>query len=360
MLVRVGKGMRIVGRLGMHTKLGLIAGLLTVICAVALVGCSDSGRALQDNFKSRHKIVAYGVIDPQISAQQIIAEEKGYFREEGLEVENRLVQSGGEIPELIRSGEAQVSFESPYTVLALATEGVKVKVVAPMADIGDTQCVVAGPGAGIVNSKDFEGKRIGMAEGSGILLAIRNMCYELKVDMDRITFVPLSPRNQLQAMETGSIDAMACWEPWISIAQANGGTLLFSGLNSYLGDKQGKVDWLSFYTTMQVSDEYLHEHTDEVKFMLRALEKATNFINESPDEAAAIIASRLNLEKGQVRRIMVDNYYSMAIDQHFRSSCEEMSSFMMKVGQIKDVPTFWDYVNIDYLRATNRSLVTIK
>ena len=210
------------------------------------------------------------------------------------------------------------------------------------------------------NGTVFEGKRIGMAEGSGILLAIRNMCYELKVDMDRITFVPLSPRNQLQAMEAGSIDAMACWEPWISIAQANGGTLLFSGLNSYLGDKQGKVDWLSFYTTMQVSDEYLHEHTDEVKSMLRALEKATNFINESPDEAAAIIAGRLNLEKGQVRRIMVDNHYSMAIDQHFRSSCEEMSSFMMKVGQIKDVPTFWDYVNIDYLRATNRSLVTIK
>ena len=352
--------MRVVGRFGMHIKWGLIAGLLTVICAVALVGCSDSGKALQDNFRIRHKVVAYGVMDPQISAQQIIAEEKGYFREEGLEVENRLVQSGGEMPALIKSGEAQVSFESPYTVLALATEGVKVKVVAPMADIGDTQCVVARPGVGIVNSKDLEGKRIGVAEGSGVMLAIRNMCYELKVDMNRITFVPLSPRNQLQAMEAGSIDAMACWEPWISIAQANGGTLLFSGLNSYLGDKQGKVDWLSFYTTMQVSDDYLQGHAEEVEAMLRALEKATNFINESPDEAAAIIAGRLNLEKGQVRRIMADNHYSMAIDQHFRSSCEEMSSFMMKVGQIKEAPIFWDYVNADYLRMTNRSLVTIK
>ncbi|SEH23111.1 ABC transporter substrate-binding protein [Selenomonas sp. KH1T6] len=341
-------------------KWGLLTGLMVIISAVAFVGCVDSGKALQEKFKARHKIVAYGVMDPQISAQQIIAEEKGYFREEGLEVENRLVQSGGEIPALIRSGEAQVSFESPYTVMTLVAEGVKVKVVAPMADIGDTQCVVARKDSGIVNGKDFEGKRIGMAEGSGILLALRNMCYELKVDMDRITFVPLSPRDQLQAMEAGTIDAMACWEPWVSNAQAMGGTLLFSGLQSYLGDRQGEVDWLSFYTTMQITDDYLHEHTEDVKAMLRALEKATIFINENPEEAAAIIAGKLNLEKDQVSHIMEKNYYSMSIDQHFRSTCEEVSSFMMKMGQLQDVPIFWDYVNLDYLRATNRSLVTIK
>lgn len=109
-------------------KWGLLTGLMVIISAVAFVGCSNSGKALQENFKFRHKIVAYGVMDPQISAQQIIAEKKGYFREEGLEVEIRLVQSGGEIPALIKSGEAQVSFESPYTVMPLAAEGVKVKV----------------------------------------------------------------------------------------------------------------------------------------------------------------------------------------------------------------------------------------
>ena len=352
--------MRALGKFSARIKWGLLVGLISVIGAAAFLGCSYEGKALQEKLEGKHKIVAYGVTDPQISAQQIIAQEKGYFKEEGLEVENRLVQSGGEIPALIKSGEAQVSFESPYTVVALAAEGVKVKIVAPLADIGNTQCVVARAGSGIVNGRDFEGKRIGMAEGSGILLAIRNMCYELKVDMDRITFVPLSPRDLLQAMESGTIDAMACWEPWVSTAQMNGGTFLFSGLHSNLGDRQGAVGWLSFYATMQITDEYLHEHTDDVKAMLRALEKATIFINEQPDEAAAIVAGKLNLEKDQVSSIMAKNHYSMDIDQHFRSTCEEMSSFMMKMGQLQDVPIFWDYVNLDYLRATDRSLVTIR
>lgn len=50
----------------------------------------------------------------------------------------------------------------------------------------------------------------------------------------------------------------------------------------------------------------------------------------------------------------------MAIDKHFKSACEEMSSFMLKMGQLQDVPIFWDYVNLDYLRVVDRSLVTIK
>ena len=130
--------MRALGKFSARIKLVLLAGLISVIGAAAFLGCSYEGKALQEKLEGKHKIVAYGVTDPQISAQQIIAQEKGYFKEEGLEVENRLVQSGGEIPALIKSGEAQVSFESPYTVVALAAEGVKVKIVSPMANIGNT------------------------------------------------------------------------------------------------------------------------------------------------------------------------------------------------------------------------------
>lgn len=45
---------------------------------------------------------------------------------------------------LISGGSAQVSFESPYTDIALAANGVGVKIVAPMANIGNTQAIVAG------------------------------------------------------------------------------------------------------------------------------------------------------------------------------------------------------------------------
>lgn len=337
----------------------LMAGLALSLSAVMLAGCGG-GNASQTEKTASSKIVAYGVIDPQISAQQIIADKKGYFQEEGLTVENKLVQSGGDISPLISGGEAQVSFESPYTDIAVAANGVPVKIVAPMADIGNTQCVVARKDAGIVNGKDLEGKKIGMAAGSGVLIAIRNMAKDLQVDVNKINFVTLSPSDQIAAMEHGDIDAMACWEPWVSNAQAAGGKLIFSGLNSYLGDKQGKVSWLSFYTTMQVTDSFLKEHPEEVKGMLRALKKATAFIHENPDEAAEIIAKEIKLDKEQVKKIMAQNKYEMNFDEHFKSSCEEMSSFMLEMKNIPENPAFSKYADPSMLKAVDESLVSVK
>ena len=346
--------------LGKHWKRCLLAGLALSLGAVLLTGCGADTSATQGKTAAGTKIVAYGVIDPQISAQQIIADKRGYFQEEGLEVENKLLQSGGDISPLISGGEAQVSFESPYTDIAVAANGVPVKIVAPMADIGNTQCVVARRDAGIRKAKDLEGKKIGMAAGSGVLIAIRNMAKDLQVDVNKIDFVTLSPSDQIAAMEHGDIDAMACWEPWVSNAQKSGGKLLFSGLNSYLADKQGQVSWLSFYTTMQVTDSFLQAHPEEVKAMLRALKKATAFIHEHPDEAAEIIAAEINLDKAQVKKIMAQNKYDMTFDDHFKSSCEEMSSFMLEMKNIPADPAFAKYADPGMLKAVDESLVTVK
>ena len=261
---------------------------------------------------------------------------------------------------LISGGSAQVSFESPYTDIALAANGVGIKIVAPMANIGNTQAVVAGKNANIVNGKDLEGKKVGIPAGAGVMIAIRNMCNELNVDINKIQFVTLSPSDAIAALEKGDIDAMACWEPWISNAQNNGGKLLFSGLKSYLGDKQGDVNWMNFYTTMQVSDTFLKEHPEEVKAMLRALKKATDFINENPDEAAEIIAKEINLDAAQVKRIMSQNQYKMTYDDNFVNSCGEIADFMQETNNISTKPDFEKYADSSILKSVDETLVTAK
>ncbi|HJG06816.1 MAG TPA: ABC transporter substrate-binding protein [Megamonas hypermegale] len=338
--------------------------IAVVACAMTLTsvmaGCGQDKSKEASKDASSTEIVAYGVIDPQISAQQIIADKKGYFKEEGLNVTNKFIQSGGDMSSLISGGSAQVSFESPYTDIALAANGVGVKIVAPMANIGNTQAVVAGKNANIVNGKDLEGKKVGIPAGAGVMIAIRNMCSELNVDINKIQFVTLGPSDAIAALEKGDIDAMACWEPWISNAQNNGGKLLFSGLKSYLGDKQGDVNWMNFYTTMQVSDTFLKEHPEEVKAMLRALKKATDFINENPDEAAEIIAKEINLDTAQVKKIMSQNQYQMVYDDKFVNSCGEIADFMKETNNISNKPDFGKYADSSILKSVDETLVTAK
>lgn len=338
--------------------IAVVACAMTLTSVIAGCGQDTSKGASKDT--SSTEIVAYGVIDPQISAQQIIADKKGYFKEEGLNISNKFIQSGGDMSSLISGGSAQVSFESPYTDIALAANGVGIKIVAPMANIGNTQAVVAGKNANIVNGKDLEGKKVGIPAGAGVMIAIRNMCNELNVDINKIQFVTLSPSDAIAALEKGDIDAMACWEPWISNAQNNGGKLLFSGLKSYLGDKQGDVNWMNFYTTMQVSDTFLKEHPEEVKAMLRALKKATDFINENPDEAAEIIAKEINLDATQVKKIMSQNQYQMLYDDKFVNSCDEIANFMKETNNISSKPDFGKYADSSILKSVDETLVTAK
>lgn len=347
----------------MNIRRMMSIGVCTVLAASIFAGCGPEKPAAKDGdgkAASATAIVAYGVMDPQISAQQIIADKKGYFKEEGLQVTNKFVQSGGDISPLISGGMAQVSFESPYTDIAVAANNIGVKIVAPMADIGNTQCVVASSRSHIVNAKDLEGKKIGIASGAGVLIAIRNMCRDMGVDINKIQLVTLDPSDQLAAMEHGDIDAMACWEPWVSNAVKNGGKVLFSGLKSYLGDKKGDVQWLSFYTTMQVSDSFLKEHPEEIKAMLRALKKATLFINEHPDEAAAIVAQEIKLDKAQVKTIMAQNKYNMLLDDHFVQSCDEMAGFMYEMKNIPLKPAFKKYADPALLHDVDSALVTAK
>lgn len=338
--------------------IAVVACAMTLTSVIAGCGQDTSKEASKDT--SSTEIVAYGVIDPQISAQQIIADKKGYFKEEGLNISNKFIQSGGDMSSLISGGSAQVSFESPYTDIALAANGVGIKIVAPMANIGNTQAVVAGKNANIVNGKDLEGKKVGIPAGAGVMIAIRNMCNELNVDINKIQFVTLSPSDAIAALEKGDIDAMACWEPWISNAQNNGGKLLFSGLKSYLGDKQGDVNWMNFYTTMQVSDTFLKEHPEEVKAMLRALKKATDFINENPDEAAEIIAKEINLDAAHAKRIMSQNQYKMTYDDNFANSCGEIADFMQETNNISTKPDFEKYADSSILKSVDETLVTAK
>ena len=62
--------MRALGKFSARIKWGLLVGLISVIGAAAFLGCSYEGKALQEKLEGKHKIVAYGVTDPQISAQQ--------------------------------------------------------------------------------------------------------------------------------------------------------------------------------------------------------------------------------------------------------------------------------------------------
>lgn len=309
-------------------------------------GASLAEKAEESKTVSDELITVYGVIDPQLSAQQIIADKMGYYKEFGLNVKNEFLSQGGDMASYIANGTAKVSFETSYTTTPAKASGVGVTMLATVNNIGATQAVVASKDSGIKSPKDMEGKKIGMGAGSGVVIAIQKCCEEFDVDFSSLEFVTIGPSDQLAAMENGSIDMMACWEPWVTNAQDDlGAKLLFTGTHCYFEGNDKDVPWLNFYTTFQVTDDFLAEHPAECEALLKAYAKATDYINSNMKEASAIIAEELNLEADQVLSIMKKNVYDMEWSNDFKDATNVIAQNQLDNGNIEFIPEFETYAD---------------
>lgn len=300
-----------------------------------------------------------GVRDAQISSQQIIADKKGYFKEEGLEVTSQLIESGPDIGPMVAGGSAPISIQTNFMDIILKSNNVGVKIVAPLAQIAGTQAVVGGKHLELKSAKDLEGKTIGVPNGADVVIAIDNMAKELGVDAKKIKYVNLAPSDAVTALEKGDIDAMAAWEPFITKAIQGGGKFLFSGTKSELPDKQGDVNWMSVHTTIQVTDDFLKKNPNTIKAVLRALNKATDFINNNRAEAIKILSPELRLTEAELTEIMNRNVYSMEVNDNYLndSNGEAVGSYLKSVGNIKELQDPKSYHDLSLLKEVAPELV---
>jgi NitT/TauT family transport system substrate-binding protein len=302
-----------------------------------------------------------GVRDAQISSQQILADKLGYFADEGLDVTNQLIESGPDIAPMVSGGSADVSIQTNFMDIILKSNDVPVKIIAPLAQIAGTQAVVGSKDLMLSSAKDLEGKTIGIPSGADVMIAINNMGEELGVDVSKIRFVNLAPSDAVVALERGDIDAMAAWEPFITKGIQSGGTFLFSGTKSALPEKQGDVQWMSVHTTIQVTDKFLSNNPNTLKAILRALKRATDFINENREEAIRILAPELHLSEEELTEIMSRNVYSMVVDDAYwnGSNGSEVGEYLLSVGNIQSIPDRASYHDLSLLQAIDSSLITV-
>lgn len=342
--------------------------MITALFLVILSACGNSAQETSSDSSESKKssneletteVELVGVRDAQISSQQIIADKLGYFEEEGLNVTNKLIESGPDIGPMVSGGSAPVSLQTNFMDIILSSNDVDVKIVAPLAQIAGTQAVVAGPKADINSPKDLEGKTIGIPAGADVQIAINNMAEEYGIDLDKVKVANLAPSDALTALESGDIDAMAAWEPFITKGITAGGKFLFSGTSNELEGEAKEVDWMSVHSTLQVTDDFLAENPNTVKAIIRALEKATVYINENREEAVKILAPELHLAEEELTEIMNRNVYDMTADESFieGSNGKAVTDYLLSVGNIQSAPEQSEYIDLSLLKEVNPELV---
>src|SRR5436309_8858715 len=284
------------------------------------------------------EVEAWLVRDPQMSAQFAVADQLGYFKEQGIKVNVHWYIAGTDLPSMWGAGNVQLGTATATMVVPIAASGQAIYNIAPQSDIGGVQQVVLGKKAQeIVKSpKDFEKLKVGMPKGASVTMAIQNFCKANGVDFSKIQFVNLSPPDAITALAKGDIDAMAARAPWTFRAMKDaGGKLYFTGSKSSIPGKEGPVDWLQVHAGLVASGEMLKENPNTLKAVLRATRKATDAINTDRNTAIEIVAREMKLDRDLAREIMTYNVYTMEMTPNIVKGMNDFVDFLYSLDRIK-------------------------
>lgn len=210
-----------------------------------------------------------------------IAKDKGFFKQQGLDV--NITNTGGDDKTYaaVISGDAQFGIADPTFVAIAGSKGQKGRVVAS---------VVNGvPFWGVTKKNILEIKNPSMLKGYSVVTFPKpSTAYVLQEKMFKDgnlepNIIQTAPGSLLTQLESGQVDIALELEPNVSTATQKGAKILYSMPEMY-GDFA--------ITGVSVSEDYIQKNPEQVQKFVNALQMALDFARNNKDEAAEIALKR--------------------------------------------------------------------
>jgi hypothetical protein len=283
-----------------------------------------------------------------VFAPVFIADQKGFFKEEGLDVQVRPFSSGAEATEGFRSGSADLLVASDVPLIYLLAGGDTV-VVAQFSANQD-MLVIVGP-KGATNPADLKGKKVGLVTKSASEYLLNNYLKRGGLTVNDVERVHLAPFDQVPAIARGDVQALSSWKPFdLKIAQVAGDkqqVLANNGQEKYI-----------LYSGILARRDFASKNPAELEKLLRAIGKASKWLAENSLAASGdALASYLKTDSKDVQHVIANNSWDMTVTPGFLSTMADIEDFLAKQGLIKTRVNWRTAYDWSHLRRVDGKLV---
>ncbi|MDT9593593.1 ABC transporter substrate-binding protein [Nocardioides zeae] len=262
----------------LRLRAGALA-LATLTPVLAACGSGGGGGA-DDEFTM---VIAAAVLGPKEEvAVYAVAQEMGYFEEEGITVDTANADGSVAAVQAVGTGQADITAADTGSILSAVDKNVGVVTVGGLVQNWPWQFATL-PGSDIQSPEDLDGKKVGvisLASGSAPYARafIRDAGLEPEQD---VQLLPVGVGAQAaSALSSGDVDALALYGQAYSVIESSGTELaylenpdIFQGIRS-----------LSF----AVTQDAVEENQENVEGFLRASYKAMLFSAQNPEAAMRI------------------------------------------------------------------------
>jgi ABC-type nitrate/sulfonate/bicarbonate transport system substrate-binding protein len=259
--------------------------------------------------------------------------EKGIFLKHGVDVKLKVLNTGQEMSTALQAGEVQV-IGSAYSNFPLAVErGMAARGVVGM--MGDRSgrhwdqsvAIWTRKTTGIAKIEDLAGRKLGTPVGGTADEYLGVVLKKKGVPREKVQVLNVPPGNILSALQGGSVDAVACWEPFASQIEARvPDAVLLSRGGGHIG----------YYINMAVREDVIEKSPDLVERYVVGVAEATWYTRQKPDEAAEISTRWIpGLDAVVARKALGQMVFDARITPHTVAAWDENVQILLEQKKLR-------------------------
>lgn len=271
----------------------------SVVAAVAVVGLAGcaSGEAASDDENGLTEVSIGGVVSTS-TVPIYIAQSEGIFEEHGLDVTMEPTQNFSAAAPSLLNGQLDFATAAVPPFIMAIDQGMPLKAVAgTSASVEDpsqegNQLVVA-EDSPVESIEDVSGMTIGTnAIGAGPYVGFLATYLDAGGELSDIEWSAMPMNEQIEALESGNLDAAVLAEPFTTMATSSGNRVVAS---LYREPGHEILEPGDAYVVLLSSEEFLAENSDVAEAMRAALIEANEVAAENPEMVRDLLVSEADV-----------------------------------------------------------------
>ena len=264
-----------------------------------------------------------------VSLPLYVAQQRGYFEDERLDVAITDCVGGTRCLRMVLDGKADLATtsEMPVVLQAFAHANADVAIVATMVHASDNLKLVARKASGVTRGEQLDGRKVGVIAGTSAQYLLETHLLTVGVDPRHVTMVPLQAEETVAALQSGRIDAVAVWEPY-GYAALHGPDAV--GLRLPLTG-----GYIESYNLVGRRSQFAR-NDDVLARLLRAIDRAEQFIQAEPAAAQAILRDQLKLDQHFVDWVWGGLGFRLSLDQALLTTMEGEVRWAQREGHVPE------------------------
>ncbi len=305
----------------MRNKLALICIFAAIAAIVILAGCVS---------EQKSEKISIGLQSTPTTALVQVADAEGFFKNNALDVEITGFTAGKFAFQALLAKDLDFAVVGDIPPVLAKMQGNDFYILAEIGtNENEAPVLVIDDGSKTAEEYFSKSKRkISTSQGGTPEFSFYLFMKEYAIEKEQVEIIAQKPEEMVGALASGSVDGIAIFEPYPTLAEEKTGKKTFR-FTLPTGTYPTKY-------LLSADKEFVDKNPETAKRLLKALIEAEEFVKKNPEKARKIVAEKTKFDKGIIDKIWSDFIFKIDLSEELLQNWEKEMEWAIETGKAQD------------------------